>query len=84
VLHSKGIQTFAMIAPILPGADGLIRELAEKVDHILIDRLNYFYANRIYMENKMEWAKEEPFFIQTAEELKEGFERKGIPVRVLF
>lgn len=84
VLHSRGIQTFAMIAPLLPGSDGLIEELSGKVDHILIDRLNYFYANRIYMENKMEWAKEDPFFIQNAEELKEGFERKGIPVRVLF
>jgi DNA repair photolyase len=84
VIHLRGIQTFAMIAPLLPGADGLIEELPGKVDHILIDRLNYFYANRIYMENKMEWAKEEPFFIQNAEELKEGFERKGISVRVLF
>ena len=72
VLHSKGIQTFAMIAPLLPGADGLIEELSGKVDHVLIDRLNYFYANRIYMENNLEWAKEEPFFIQNAEELKEG------------
>ncbi len=84
VLHSRGIQTFAMIAPLLPRADGLIEELSGKVDHILIDRLNYFYANRIYMENNLEWAKEEPFFIQAAEELKEGFERKGIPVQVLF
>lgn len=84
VLHSKGIQTFAMIAPILPGAEGLIEELAEKVDHILIDRVNYFYANRIYTENRMDWAKEDPFFIEGAEELKEGFKKQGIPVRVLF
>ena len=73
-----------MIAPILPGSDGLIEELSGKVDHVLIDRLNYFYANRIYTENKMEWAKEDPFFIQNAEELKEGFERNDIPMRVLF
>lgn len=84
VLHSGGIQTFAMIAPLLPGVDGLIEELSGKVDHVLIDRLNYFYANRIYMENNLQWAKEDYFFIQTAEELKEGFEKKGIPVRVLF
>jgi DNA repair photolyase len=84
VLHSRGIQTFAMIAPILPGAEGLIKELPGKVDHVLIDRVNYFYANRIYMENKMEWAREDPFFIQNAEDLKEGFKRKTIPVLVLF
>lgn len=84
VLHQKGIRTFAMIAPLLPGTDGLIEELSGKVDHVLIDRLNYFYANRIYTENDLEWAKEGSFFIQTAEELKKGFQRKGISVQVLF
>jgi len=84
VLHSRGIRTFAMIAPILPGAEGLMEELPGRVDYVLIDRLNYFYANRIYVENKMEWAKEDPFFIQTAEALREGFEEKDIPVQVLF
>ena len=84
LLHARGIRTFAMIAPLLPGTDGLLAELPGKVDHVLIDRLNYFYANRIYSENNLEWAKENSFFVQQAEELKEGFERKGIPVRVLF
>lgn len=84
LLHSRGIRTFAMIAPILPGAEGLVSELPGKVDHILIDRLNYGYANRIYLENGLEWAKEDPFFAQEAEELKNGFEGKGIPARVLF
>lgn len=84
VLHSRGIRTFAMIAPLLPGADRLIEELPGKVDYLLIDRLNYFYADRIYRENRMEWAKEEPFFVQTAEALKEGFQKKGIPVQILF
>ena len=84
VLHSRGIQTFAMIAPILPGTEGLIEELADKVDHVLVDRLNYRYANWLYRENKMEFAKEEPFFIQESNELKKRFEERGIAVRVLF
>jgi DNA repair photolyase len=84
VLHSRGIRTFAMIAPILPGCEGLIEELPGKVDYVLIDRLNYFYANRIYKENRMEWAKEDPFFIQTAEALKKGLKGRDIPVQVLF
>jgi DNA repair photolyase len=84
VLHSRGIRTFAMIAPILPEAEGLIEQLPGKVDHILIDRLNYSYANRIYKENQLEWAKEDHFLIQKAEELKAGFKRKGIPVQVVF
>ena len=84
VIHLRGIPTFVMIAPILPGSGGLIEELPGKVDHILIDRLNYSYANRIYTKNKMEWAKEDYFFLNEAQKLKEGFMRQNIPVRVLF
>lgn len=84
ILHSRGIRTFAMIAPILPGAAGLVNELADKVDHILVDRLNYNYANRLYQENKMEWAQAYPFFIQESDKLKRGFQGTGIPVQVLF
>ena len=84
VLHSRRIRTFAMIAPLLPGAEGLMEKLAGVTDRILIDRLNYFYANRIYAENRLEWASEDPFFNETAERLQEGFTRKGISVEVLF
>lgn len=84
ILHSRGIKTFAMIAPILPGAAGLVNELTGKVDYVLVDRLNYHYANRLYHENKMDWAKEDPFFIQESNDLKRGFDRAGISVRVLF
>jgi hypothetical protein len=73
-----------MIAPILPGSEGLIEWLPGKVDNILIDRLNYSYANRVYRDNNMEWAKEDPFLIQQAEKLKEGLTRHNIPVQVLF
>ncbi|MGE5258381.1 MAG: SPL family radical SAM protein [Hyphomicrobiales bacterium] len=84
VLHARGVQTFAMIAPILPGVEGLIRELPGKVDHVLIDRLNYSYAKRIYLANKMEWALEDDFFVQQADQLGEGFKRQNIPVQVVF
>ncbi len=83
-LHARGIPTFAMIAPLLPGADGLVEALAGTGDHVLIDRLNYFYANRTFRENNLEWALEDAFFLQQADVLAEGFKRKGIPVRVLF
>jgi DNA repair photolyase len=84
VLHGRGIRTFAMIAPLLPGAEGLVGALAGKVDHILIDRLNYFYADKIFRDHGLEWAREETFFRQTAEGLREGFEGKGAPVQILF
>lgn len=84
VLHARGIRTYAMIAPILPGAEGLIEELPGKVDHILIDRLNYAYANRVYRENRLEWARADSFFTEKAEALRQGFDRAGIPVQVVF
>jgi len=84
VLHARGIRTYAMIAPILPGAEGLIEELPGQVDHILIDRLNYSYADRVYRENRLEWARADSFFEEKAEALRQGFDRAGIPVQVVF
>jgi DNA repair photolyase len=83
-LHANGIKTFAMIAPLLPGAEKLRGELAGAVDFVLVDRLNYHYANRIYRENDMEWAIEDRFFAETGAELKKGFVSEGIPVNILF
>ena len=47
-LHQNGIETYVMIAPILPEAENLIRILSGKVDYIIIDRMNYHHADRIY------------------------------------
>ncbi len=83
-LHSAGIPTFAMIAPILPGAEGLPPRLKGKVDYVLVDRLNYYYANRLFKEHGLEWAAEDRFFEQTGKELKKQFEKSGISCRILF
>jgi DNA repair photolyase len=83
-LQSKGIRTFAMIAPILPGAEGLVRALRGKVSSVLIDKLNYHYADATYKKYGMQWAMEDGFFSQKAEELRKEFEREGIPCQVLF
>ena len=50
-LHQNGIKTYVMIAPILPEAENLIRILAGKVDYIIIDRMNYHHADRIYKKH---------------------------------
>lgn len=84
ILHSEGIKTFAMIAPILPGAEGLVVMLAGKVDYVMVDRLNYHYADWVYKKQGMEWAKEDRFFSQKSEELKRRFESEGIPCQVVF
>jgi DNA repair photolyase len=83
-LHAKGIKTFVMIAPLLPGAEKLPSELAGAVDFVLVDRLNYHYANHIYRKNHLEWAIEDRFFAVKGDELKKGFERGGLPVNIVF
>ena len=84
ILHSEGIQTYAMIAPILPGAEALPKELKGKVERVILDRLNYHYADCAYREHGMAWAKGEGFFTQKANNLKAAFEKEGIICRVLF
>jgi DNA repair photolyase len=83
-LHSKGIRTFAMIAPILPGPEGLVNELKGKVDYVILDRLNYHYADSVYKEHGMQWATENSFFSQKSKELKAAFEKEEIPCQVIF
>jgi DNA repair photolyase len=53
-LHHAGIRTYAMIAPVLPGAVGLAALLRGKIDYVLIDRMNYHYADRVYRKYGME------------------------------
>jgi len=83
-LRSEGIKTFAMIAPILPGADGLVIALKGKVEHVILDRLNYHYADSAYKRYKMQWAMEDSFFCKKGEELRIAFEKEGIPCQVVF
>ena len=84
ILHTAGIKTFVMIAPLLPGAEGLVDMLKGKVDNVLIDRLNYHYADWAYKKHGMSWAMDDGFFDQTGEELKAGFEKEGITCQKLF
>ena len=84
VLHRAGIRTFVMIAPLLPGADGLPELLKDSADHALVDRLNYHYADAVYKKYGMQWAMKDSFFRQKGEELGQAFERNGIPCQVLY
>jgi len=84
VLHDEGIRTHAMIAPILPGAEGLFEGLTGIVDYVLIDRMNYHHADRIYKRKSLEWAMKDEYFRTTARTLKNKFLRAGIRCEVLF
>jgi len=83
-LHRAGVRTFAMIAPMLPGAKGLAQQLAGKVDYLLVDRMNYGYGNWVYRKYGLEEARGDEFFERTATQLTATCGRLGIPCRVVF
>jgi len=83
-LHSVGIKTYAMIAPILPKAENLVEQLGGKVDYVLIDRMNYHYADWLYRRYKLEHALTDNFFAEKKIELATAFEKEDIPYQLLF
>jgi len=83
-LHSLGIKTFVMIAPLLPKAEGLVAQLCGKVDYVLIDRMNYHYADRVYSRYKLEYAMTNDFFAKKKIELANAFKKEGISYQMLF
>jgi DNA repair photolyase len=83
-LHDAGIRTFVMVAPLLPGAEGLVGMLKDRVDHVLIDRMNYHHADWVYKKYKMQWAMDDDFFYQKGKELQYAFEKAGIECQKLF
>jgi DNA repair photolyase len=83
-LHAAGITTYVMVAPLLPGAEGLAGLLKGSVDHALIDRYNYHYADQAYKKHGLGWALDDEFFHQKGEELRAAFEKEGVPCRMLY
>ncbi len=77
-LHDAGIRTFAMIAPMLPGAEGLADLLAGKVDYVLMDGMNYHYADAIYRRHGLEDALRGEYFPATAAKLTGALRQAGI------
>lgn len=83
-LRRECIETFVMIAPILPGAEGLPPLLKGKTGTVLLDRLNYHYADWAYRKYGLQWAMEERFFRRMGEEIKAALEKEGISCSLLF
>jgi DNA repair photolyase len=69
-LHRQGIRTYAMIAPILPGAEKLINLLEGAVDYILVDRMNYHYADFVYKKYGLEEYMTEEYFTQVSQQIR--------------
>jgi DNA repair photolyase len=83
-LHSTGIKTSVMIAPLLPGAQDIIEEIAGKVDHVLIDKMNYHYADWVYKKHGLECAMNDEFFKKKKLEISRILEKRKIPHEFLF
>lgn len=83
-LHKAGIRTYAMIAPILPEAELLPEALEGKIDYILVDRMNYNYADSIYRKYKMLDRLSDEYFSQTAGCITGKCKKMGIDCRLAF
>ncbi len=68
-MHKAGIKTYAMVAPMLPGAEGLAEHLKGKIDYLLMDRMNYRYADWVYRKYGLEDKLTDEFFRQTEKKL---------------
>jgi DNA repair photolyase len=83
-LHSAGLHTFAMIAPLLPEGVQLVPQLKGNVDHILIDKMNYHYADWVYKQNKLEYALSDEFFQRNKNALTNACHNAGIRYQILY
>ena len=83
VLHRAGIRTYAMIAPMLPGAESLAEALGGKVDYIIVDRMNYNHADWVYRKYGLYSKLTDNFFHRTSRELASACRGLGIECRVV-
>ena len=78
VLYQAGIRTYAMIAPMLPGAESLAEALKGKVNYIIADRMNYNYADWVYRKYALDSKLTDDFFYRTGQELASTCRGLGI------
>ena len=78
MLHRSGIRTYVMIAPMLPGAEDLAEILAGKIDYVIVDRMNYNYADWVYRKYGLEDKKTDDFFYRTRRNISSSFGKLGI------
>ncbi len=82
-LHRAGIRAYAMIAPVLPGAEGLPKVLQGRVDYILVDRMNYNYAAWVYRKHGLQDKVTDEFFDRTGRHIAARCRELGINCRVV-
>jgi hypothetical protein len=73
-----------MIAPILPKAERLVARLKGKVDHVLVDKMNYHYADWVYRRLGLEYMLTDGYFAEKKKTLTDAFDKENIPCQFLF
>jgi DNA repair photolyase len=84
LLHQNSIRTYVMIAPILPEAENLIEALAGNVDYIIIDRMNYFHADRIYKQYGWQEKNTYEYFRVVGRKIEKDCIKLGIECRTVY
>ena len=84
ILHREEVRTYVMIAPMLPKTETLPSQLQGKVDYVVIDKMNYHYADWVYRKYGLERARMNEFFAQKGTELAYLFRMRGIPCQLVF
>jgi DNA repair photolyase len=83
-LHRAGVRTFAMVAPMLPGAEGLAGALAGRVDYVMVDRMNYNYGTWVYRKYGLDSKLTDDYFYQTGHDLANACRKLGIECRMAY
>ncbi len=82
-LARAGVRTYAMIAPILPGAGLLPRILAGKVRYVLVDRMNYNYADWVYRKYGLQGKLSDDYFCQARKLIYDKCTELGLECRLV-
>lgn len=83
-LHRNNIRTYAMIAPMLPGAESLVPLLQGKADYVLVDRMNYHYADRIFRMHGLEDKLTDEYFRTTGRSIAMRCREAGISCNLVY
>jgi DNA repair photolyase len=83
-LHRHGLTTYVMIAPVLPDAERLVGLLEGKVEYVIIDRMNYHHADRIYAQYGWGDKRTDDYFRMAGSRIAAQCAKRGLACRLAY
>lgn len=83
-LRRAGVRTFVMVAPMLPGAEGLADMLVGRADYVMIDRMNYNYATWVYRKYGLGSKMTDEYFCEAGHDLASACRKLGVECRIFY